>query len=107
MMTRLRILLIRLFSPATIKTDRKIIELLSREIHIKKKYHLQDFLFETLDGYKKTKSRTEFVGLVEIMKAYITKGFRQKLATLSNEYKELLWPHANEELRLFLRISDN
>jgi hypothetical protein len=100
MMIYLRIFLLKFFNRNEIEADRKIVKLLSHWIFLKRKDKFIDYLFEMLDGFKKTKTELEYSRLLAIMKREVDSSDERiikEFKKMDKESQELLLRYAPKE----------
>lgn len=110
MSINIKIFFIKFFNKNEIKADRKIVKLLCREILLKRKHNLADYLFQLLDEFKVTKSDSEYMHLLSLMQDIVnldTKRIINSYKRMDKESQKLLKMYAPEDFKCFLESNDN
>jgi hypothetical protein len=105
MIINFKIFIIKLFNRNKINADRKIVKFLSKQILLKRKRNLSDYLFQMMDDFKNTKSESEYIFLLNIMQEVVnldTKRIIMSFKRMDKETQKLLKMYAPEDFRSLL-----
>lgn len=98
---RLKLLFIKCFTYNKLEADRKIIEFLSKEVFLKRRYRVDDLL-KRLDEFKKTKSKSEFIHLAKIMQKELNLSNQKIIKSfeeMDEESKKIIVEYAPKEFK--------